>query len=41
MNYLCRAKTTLIIDQENIHFSKKLSNVYNIIKPFEKEKEIK
>ena len=39
MNYLCRAKTTLIIDQENIHFSKKLSNVYNIIKPFEKEKE--
>ena len=21
MNYLCRAKTTLIIDQENIHFS--------------------
>ena len=39
MNYLCRAKTTLIIDQENIHFSKELSNVYNIIKPFEKEKE--
>ena len=32
MNYLCRAKTTLIIDQENIQFIKELSTVYKLIK---------
>ena len=37
MNYLCRAKTTLIIDQENIHFSRELSNIDNIIKPLEEK----
>jgi hypothetical protein len=37
MNYLCRAKTTLIFDQENIHFSKFHSATYIIKEPFYKK----
>jgi len=31
MNYLCRAKATLIFDPDNLNFSKELTGILNII----------
>ncbi len=40
MNYLGRAKKTLIFDQENVHFSKKLTIAYTLIKENKKTSNI-
>ena len=40
MNYLCRAKTTLIFEPENIYFYRELSPVYNIISSYGKKSSV-